>query len=171
MLSEKEKALVGIGSSVAAGCQPCTRFHIKAARAAGACERGVRLAIETGLAARETALEAMALWARAEQEEAPVLDPAFRQEKEKLAALISFGATIASSSTVNIASQLSAVHTRGWDDGPIAEAVTLARGIRAMAAKRLDAVLSQMNIVPSENSDGCCAEQNSCDCANHAGRS
>jgi len=35
-LSEKEKELVAVGASVAAGCIPCTRYHVKAVQAAGA---------------------------------------------------------------------------------------------------------------------------------------
>ena len=38
MLTEKEAELIAIGASIAAGCQPCTTYHFRAARLAGAAE-------------------------------------------------------------------------------------------------------------------------------------
>lgn len=79
-LSTKERALIGLGAAIGAGCQPCTRILIQAARKAGACERGIRLAIESGLVARTNATEAMVRWGEPEQGEPPILDAAFRAE-------------------------------------------------------------------------------------------
>jgi hypothetical protein len=44
--------------------------------------------METGLAARTSATEAIALWAETEQGQAPFIDATFRLEKEKMATLI-----------------------------------------------------------------------------------
>src|SRR5512141_1408164 len=98
-LSEKEKALVGLGAAVAAGCRPCTQILIRAARAAGAGERGIRLAIESGLYAGTSAARAMEAFAESEQGSTPELDDGFRAEKEKITALILAGAGLAASST------------------------------------------------------------------------
>ncbi len=98
-LSAKEKALVGIGAAVTAGCRPCTRVLVRTARSAGACERSIRLAIETGLYAGTSATRAMGTWAESVQGAAPVLDATFRTEKEKLTALVLAGAALAANST------------------------------------------------------------------------
>ena len=98
-LPAKEKILVGIGAAVAAGCRPCTRTLLRAARTAGACERSIRLAIETGLYAGTCATREVAAWAEAEQGAAPELDAAFRGEKEKLVAMVLAGAALAANST------------------------------------------------------------------------
>jgi AhpD family alkylhydroperoxidase len=41
----KEKELVAVGVSVAAGCKPCTDYHVKAARKAKATDDDIRQAI------------------------------------------------------------------------------------------------------------------------------
>jgi len=35
-LTQKEKELGAVGASIAAGCQPCTAYHLRAARDTGA---------------------------------------------------------------------------------------------------------------------------------------
>lgn len=77
VLSAKEQALVGVAMSVANGCKPCTQRYVQAAAEAGACKRGIRLAIESALVARHEATANMALWAESLQGEKPDLDEAF----------------------------------------------------------------------------------------------
>ncbi len=48
-LSHKEKELVAVGASVAAGCIPCTRYHIEEVRATGATTDEITHAIEAAL--------------------------------------------------------------------------------------------------------------------------
>jgi hypothetical protein len=105
-LAAKEKILVGLGAAMAAGCRPCTRTLIRAARAAGACERGIRLAIETGLYAATCATRDMATRADPGQGAAPELATAFRTEKARLTALVLAGATLAANSTELLAHTL-----------------------------------------------------------------
>jgi AhpD family alkylhydroperoxidase len=58
-LAPKEKELVATAISVAAGCKPCTDYHVKAARRAEASEAAIRRAIEDGLAVRRKAADIM----------------------------------------------------------------------------------------------------------------
>jgi AhpD family alkylhydroperoxidase len=55
MIGEKEKEIVAIGISVAAGCKPCTEFHVKAARSKGASIEDIKSAIELALSVRRRA--------------------------------------------------------------------------------------------------------------------
>ena len=119
----KEKALVGIGAAVAAGCQPCTTRLLQLARAAGACERGIRLAIETGLATRSSAAEAMGQWAQAEQGQAPLLDESFRSEKQTLVALIAATAAFSANSKATLEGQIAVAEAHDWTKDQIAEAL------------------------------------------------
>ena len=90
MLTEKEKELIAIGASVAAGCQPCTEYHVKSARSAGACDRSLTLAVETALGVRDSATRAMDEWAGQCQGVRPQLDDGFRAA-QLLAAFASEG--------------------------------------------------------------------------------
>jgi hypothetical protein len=77
----KEASLAGLAASIAAGCRPCTKHWIDQARAKGACERGIRLAIETGLVVRTSATEAMVGFAASIQNSPPAFDAEFRLQR------------------------------------------------------------------------------------------
>jgi AhpD family alkylhydroperoxidase len=58
-LTEKERELVSIGASIAAGCQLCTEVHVKDARKAGASEEEIAQAASDALATRDSANRVM----------------------------------------------------------------------------------------------------------------
>jgi AhpD family alkylhydroperoxidase len=76
-LTPKEQALVGIALSIAHGCKPCTERYVRAATEAGACKRGIRLAIESALVARRRATAELTEWALLLQGEPVELDDEF----------------------------------------------------------------------------------------------
>ena len=142
-LQAKEQILVGIGAAVAAGCRPCTRTLLRAARAAGACERGIRLAIETGLYAGTCATREMAAWAEAEQGAAPELDAAFRAEKEQLTALVLAGAALAASSTELLGRYLAEAEALDWSKGEIEGALAAAHTVARTAAAKVESAAAR----------------------------
>ncbi len=179
MLSEKEKVLVGVGAAITAGCQPCTSKLIRAARAAGACERSIRLAIETGLAVRASATEAMALWAESEQGQAPVIDATFRLEKERMSALTSAGATYAANSTATLDGQLENAQAHDWTNGQIAEVLAVASAVAKAAAGKIELAAIRLGFPSTKLDSSCCSDQRapeatrapepgSCECARSA---
>jgi hypothetical protein len=178
-LSAKEQALVGIGAAIAAGCQPCTIRLIRSARAAGACERSIRLAIESGQSASTSATEAMVRWAEREQGQTPVLDETFRLEKENLAALISTGATYATHSTATLDSQLLNAQAYDWTNVQIAEALTVASVVARTAAEKVEVAVARVGFSLVQLGNSCCGDPRApesavapvsggCDCAKSA---
>ena len=163
MLSAKEQALVGIGAAITAGCQPCTGKLIRAARSAGACERSIRLAIETGIAARTSATEAMALWAESEQGQRPEIDATFRLEKEKVAALISAGATYAANSTATLDDQIENAQAHDWTNVQISEALTVGSAVARTAAAKVEVAANRLGLSLMKLDSSCCSEQRSPD--------
>ncbi len=150
-LSAKEQALVGIGAAVAAGCRPCTQTLIRAARAAGACERGIRLAIETGSYAGTSAIRTMTAWAESAQGEAPELDAAFRAEKEKLTALILAGAAAAASSTELMGRYVREAEALDCAKGEVADALAVARTVSTTAAAKLEVAAGRLGFSLKRN--------------------
>jgi hypothetical protein len=155
-LSAKEKALVGICAAVAAGCRPCTRTLIRVARAAGACERGIRLAIETGLYAGTCATRAMASWAESEQGPAPELDSTFRAEKEKLTALLLAGATLAANSSDLLGRYIREAEALDCSKGQIEAALGAARSVARTAATKIASATARLGFSPQEDASACC---------------
>jgi hypothetical protein len=157
-LSAKEKILVGLGAAMAAGCRPCTRTLIRAARAAGACERGIRIAIETGLYASTCATRDMATWAETEQGAAPELDTAFRAEKEKLVALVLAGATLAANSTELLGRTLGEAEAVDWSKGQIAFALGAAHTVARTAASKTEAAAARLGFSLRDQPGACCPD-------------
>jgi alkylhydroperoxidase/carboxymuconolactone decarboxylase family protein YurZ len=157
-LSPKEKVLVGIGAAVAAGCRPCTRTLIRAARTAGACERGMRLAIETGLYAGTCATREMATWAEAEQGAAPELDAAFRAEKEKLTALVLGGAALAANSTELLGRYLGEAEALDWSKEEIEAALAAAYTAARTAATKIESAAARLGFSLKRVTSAYCKE-------------
>jgi len=58
-MDDQMKALVSIGASVAANCQPCLTWHISKAQEAGVNEKDLAMAIEVAKAVRTGAANNM----------------------------------------------------------------------------------------------------------------
>jgi len=58
-ITPREKELAAVGISVASGCKPCTSYHVKAAREAGASDEDIKQALTDALAIRRIATEIM----------------------------------------------------------------------------------------------------------------
>ena len=58
-ITPKEKELVAIGISVAAGCKPCTDHHVAVVRKARATDEEIRQAANDALAIRRRAADIM----------------------------------------------------------------------------------------------------------------
>ena len=157
-LSAKEEALVGIAASVASGCRPCTRSWIRAARQQGACERGIRLAIESGLAVREAATREMADFAEAQQGTVPDLDAAFRADRTSLVEVLSCAAAIGVQSSVGLERHIDSARGYGATTQQISAAVVLGRAIRHEAGKQVEKVVarSDLEAAPALRGSWCC---------------
>lgn len=140
ILPGKQKSLIGVGASIAAGCQPCTLSFAAAARQAGACDRGVRFAVESGLAGRQRATASMSAFA-SEKLAAPELDAAFRAEKAALEALIDVATAIASNAATLVKSSVDGARARGATDDQIRAVAELARIAQRGAERETDTAL------------------------------
>jgi hypothetical protein len=157
-LQPKETILVGIGAAVAAGCRPCTRTLLRAARATGACERSIRLAIESGLYAGTCATREMAAWAQAEQGASPELDAAFRGEKEKLTAMVLAGAALAANSTALLGRYLGEAEALDWSKPEIEAALAAAYTVARTAAAKAEAAAARLGFTLQKVSTAYCKD-------------
>jgi AhpD family alkylhydroperoxidase len=140
ILSAKQKSLIGVGASIAAGCQPCTLSFVSAARKAGACDRGIRAAVESGLAGRERASAAMSDFASAELA-SPEIDAAFRAERAPLDALIGVAGAIASNTASLVKPCVDTARALGATEDQIRIAAEIARAATRGAERETDLAL------------------------------
>ena len=157
-LSVKEEALAGLATSIAAGCRPCTRRWLDEARAAGACERGIRLAMETGLSIRTSATSAMADFAASLQVGPPVVDEAFKSERARLVEVFACGAAFAVRSPEDLEHRISLARGRGATSAQMGAALAISRAVCAAASKEVDKVVRDegLDVRPKLAGTWCC---------------
>ena len=161
-LNEKEKELISLAASVAAGCRPCTEYHVKATRKAGACERGLALAVETALEVRKSATQKMDQWAGQCQGPRPEVDAEFRSQKRQIVELEAVAAAFAVNSAPDLEARVAAARAAGATMEQIREAIDVAKGIKGVAEKHASAVV----VAAEAPAPSCCEAKapTSCGC-------
>ena len=145
-LSAKEEALAALAASIAAGCQPCTRSWIDEARTRGACERSVRLAMETGLSVRGSATNSMTKFADSLQASPPAVDEEFRSQRAGLIDVMACAAAFAVRSSTDLEHFIDLGRKRGASADQLGAALAMARGVRAGADKEVDKIVRQAGL-------------------------
>jgi AhpD family alkylhydroperoxidase len=143
-LTDRERALVALGASVAAGCEPCTAYHVKAARGAGACDRSVALAVATALAGRNGATRIMGEWAERCQGSQPELDAEFLDQKRLITYLTSIATAVAVNSAPDLQRHLAAAGESGARLEQIQSAIEIARQVKRTAEDKIEAITSRL---------------------------
>ena len=160
-LNPKEQSLIAIGASVAAGCQPCTAYHIEAARTAGACDRGIALAVETAVTGRTTATIGMSDWAARCQGSKPEIDVEFRAQMLLIAELTSIATAVAVNSVPDLQQHLDAARGAGARVEQIRTAIEIARKIKRVAAEKISAITDAIEegalSATASGGSGCCS--------------
>jgi AhpD family alkylhydroperoxidase len=150
VLNQKEKDLIALSASVAAGCRPCTEHFVNASHQAGACDRGVTLAIETALEVRTSAIETMVAWAKRCQPVQPELDAEFRDSKRLVAALAAVAAAAAVNSVPDLEARSAAARKAGASAEQVRAAIGITHSVQRVAIEKVVAA-------PLTANASCCA--------------
>jgi len=166
----KERELIAVGASVAAGCKPCTDYHFKAAREAKLNDDEIRQAINNAMSVRQSALEIMKDYGLQHLGEG--LDgPADKGgQGTGIEELVAVAAAFAVNCTSNLERHLGAAETLGITDDEIDEVIKLARFIKGKAASHVEKI-----VTPDENGERIAdtsaaakaADAGGCGCAAH----
>jgi AhpD family alkylhydroperoxidase len=160
-LSSREKELIAVGAAIAAGCQPCTTYHVRAAATAGATAYELRQAVADALEVRHGATEGMRDWAGGLIGDAPAEPGTDYEPKPRLCELISVAAAVAVNSETHVARHVAAARATGATVRQVQVAVGLARAIRGVAERHADeAVREALGETPGEES----AAESPCGC-------
>jgi AhpD family alkylhydroperoxidase len=138
----KERELAAVGASVAAGCKPCTDYHVKAAREAKLGDDEIRQAINDAMVVRQNALEAMKAYGLQHLGEG-VDDPGDHGgESTRIKELVAVAAAFAVNCTTNLERHLAAARTLGITDDEIGEVTKLATFIKGKAASHVEKMVA-----------------------------
>ena len=137
-VNPKEKELTAVGISVAAGCKPCTNYHVKEACQTGASDEEMKRAAVAALDVREGATGIMRFHVLARLGEGgdggdPGGDSGGAGETDRIKVLVSVGAAFAVNCTSSLKKHLAAAESLGISPDDIAEIVELAAFIKGMA--------------------------------------
>jgi len=140
ILTQKEKELVAIGASIAAGCQPCTAHHFKAVRQAGASEAEIHQAVDAALGVRNSATKIMTGLTEKHLGNGRAVEEPGRSSKPLIGELVSIGAALAVNCTTNLETHLQAARTVGATDRQIQTALGVARAVKKVAEQKAEAI-------------------------------
>lgn len=135
MLNDKDRELISIGASLAAGCQPCARFHLRAAQIAGASDAEISQAVNDALGVSRHATDQMSGLAR--QYVGPANSDPTRQANPLLRELVSLSAARAINSIPELETHLAAARTLGATQGQILSAIKIATAVKGTAEAKV----------------------------------
>jgi len=168
-LTDKEKELVAIAASVAAGCQPCTAFHFEAARKAGAAEAEIARAVDDALHIRRSSTTVIAAVAERLTAGGSSADLPDCSENTLLDELISVGAALAVNCVTSMENHMAAAKRLGASDRQMRTVLGIARMVKKVAEQKAEAtaasVIESEGTARAEASDGkvdCCAQEPDC---------
>lgn len=151
-MDTKEKELIAVAASVAAGCEYCTQFHVNAARENKAGEAELEQMVKLALCVRERATGRMSsvAWKELGREVGmPVCDCS--APPSVLEALASAASALAANCGSGVPLFLDAAVAAGSSDHDCQVALGLARKIKKVAAERADEEAG------GATTEGCCA--------------
>ncbi len=135
----KERELAAVGVSVAAGCKPCTDYHVKAARNARASDEEIGQAVAEALHVRKSATAIIEAHALAHLgESAHASGPARAGEIDRGTALVRVGAAFGVNCVSNLEKHFADAEAVGVSREDIATIVQLAAFIKEKAASHVE---------------------------------
>lgn len=138
-ITPKEKELVAVGISVAAGCKPCTTHHVEVAQKARASDDEIGQAVAHAVAVRRRATEIMEGYAAMELGEAePETDTVGSAEMTRMTVLVRIGAAIAVNCVSTLEAHLGAANRAGIAREDVVETAKLATFISKRAASHVE---------------------------------
>jgi AhpD family alkylhydroperoxidase len=154
-LSPKEKELVAVGASVAAGCIPCTEYHLKEVQGAGATTQEITAAIEAALCVKGSTRGIMeqvaytALGMPREEQPSCCAGPT-----DRMTELVSIAAAVAVNCPTNLHKHVAAGRTVGVRDEEMQLVIGLAKMIRSKAMEKIDDAVKELS-APAQ-AQACC---------------
>lgn len=163
-LTQDQKELVAIGASVAAGCQPCVSYHIKAGRKAGLGRPRMETAVTTAERVAEEAVLRMSEHARGRLggDGTAASEPASPVD----IGLAAYGAAITANSIADIEARMLAAVELGLTPPQLAEAIEVARAVQENAGRihvrEAQRLLDELGTLSEDDDEGECAPECPC---------
>lgn len=138
-ISSKEKELAAVGISIAAGCKPCTDFHVKKAREVGASDAEIKQAMTDAVSVRRDAADIMEVYGLAHLgEDKPRRRPGHVGATDRVKELVFIGAAFAVNCVSTMKAHLEVAENVGIPHEDITTIVRLSAFIKGKAASHVE---------------------------------
>lgn len=146
LLESTELELAAIGISIAAGCVPCTKYHITEAGRSGASRLEILEALRNGVGIANTALSDM--HRQFDPQAVSSFEDDINTGLSRCAILTGIGSSVASNSVQQLNIMIGLARNNQIQDKEIMEIVGLANRIKEKAASHLVRVTDQLDADP-----------------------
>ena len=144
-ITDSERELAAVGISVAAGCKPCTSYHVKAAHKAQVPNDAIQQAVDQALSIREAAAKVMERHSRSLMGRADDLtDEQDLAELDRVTVLISIGAAFGVNCVTSLKKYLGVADELGVPHEDADEIMRLAVMVKERAASHVERMHSTM---------------------------
>jgi AhpD family alkylhydroperoxidase len=138
-ITVKEKELTAVAISVATGCKPCTDYHVKAVREAGASDDEIRQAVADALSVRQSATAIMARHALAHLGKVGAeTENQATEQTDRIKTLVAIGAAFGVNCVSNLEEHLATAEAVGISQEDIVKVTRLAAYIKKRAASHVE---------------------------------
>jgi AhpD family alkylhydroperoxidase len=159
-ITAKEKELAAVGISIAAGCKPCTDFHVKKVRELGASDAEVKQAMIGALSVRRDAADIMEGYGFARLQGAAPPEASRRAgATDRVTELVHIGAAFGVNCVSTLRAHLEAAESLGISHEDITTIVKLSAFIKGKAAshvERLAENLDKPEVAYGQQVSACC---------------
>jgi AhpD family alkylhydroperoxidase len=165
ILSEKEQEIIAVGASIASGCLPCTKFHLRIAASVGADQGEIMQAVEDAVRVRKAATERMARAGGLPQAGgAPAMpDPA--GSPSLVRELVAIAAAYTVNCSKGLEAHMTAARALGATDRKILAAIKIAYAVRDVACQKAKISAGLMLGASEEQALACDCSEDDADCA------
>ncbi len=136
-LTDKDQELIALGASIASGCQPCTKYHFRAAGISGADDDETNRAVNLALYVRRRATAVMAELAGNRPGDPASSDAVSGDTQSLLDELIAVSAAYALNCVTSLETHLAAAREQGATGEQILTTLKIACAVKDMAGKKV----------------------------------
>lgn len=159
VLGDKDQEIIAVGASVASGCLPCIKFHLRAAAGAGASEGDIRQAAGDAARVRMAATGIMARAGGLTQAEWSPAIPEPDGAPTMLRELVAIAAAYAVNCCTSVRGHMDAARALGATDGQMFAALKIACAIRDVACQKAKAEAGAVLGASEEQAVSCCGSE------------
>lgn len=155
VLSERDQEIIAVGASMASGCLPCTKFHLRAAAGAGADEGEILQAVCDATRVRRAATELMARAGGLSHGEWIPAIPEPAGAPSMLRELVAVAAAYAVNCSTSLGTHMAAARALGATDGQMLAALKITCAIKDVACQKAKAAAGSVLGVREEQAVAC----------------